>query len=183
MAHIGRVGSVFVTVSVTIERYYSVCQPTSEFRFKWLLIPLPIICAFMYNIPKFFELEMDPPDIEEDDIPDQQNLTQDVNAMGIKNYIFDNQSEQYYTDDVSNITEYYDVPDDLGYHATTLRQNYWYVVLYVFWSKFIFVDIIPWVTVIVLNFSICKQIQEFQRIRRTALGKDSGKFLKSLSQK
>ena len=64
LAHIGRVGSVFVTVSVTIERYYSVCRPTSEFRFKWLLIPLPIICAFMYNIPKFFELEMDPPDIE-----------------------------------------------------------------------------------------------------------------------
>ena len=123
---------------------------------------------------------MDPPNIE---IPDQQNLTQDVNAMGIKNDIFDNQSDQYYADDVSNITEYYDVPDDLGYHATTLRQNYWYVVLYVFWSKFIFVDIIPWVTVIVLNFSICKQIQEFQRIRRTALGKDSGKVLESLSQK
>ena len=116
-------------------------------------------------------------DIEEVEIPDKQNLTHDANAMGIKNYIFDNQSDQYYTDDVSNITEYYDVPDDLGYHATTLRQNYWYVVLYVFWSKFIFVDIIPWVTVIVLNFSICKQIQEFRRIRRTALGKDSGKVL------
>ena len=137
----------------------------------------------MYNIPKFFELEMDPPDIEKVEIPDQQNLTQDVNAMGIKNYIFDNQSDQYYTEDASNITEYYVVADDLGYHATALRQNYWYVVLYVFWSKFIFVDIIPWVTVIVLNFSICKQIQEFQRIRRTALGKDSGKVLKSLSQK
>ena len=126
---------------------------------------------------------MDPPDIEEAEIPDQQNLTQDVNAMGIKNYIFDNQSEQYHTDDVSNITEYYDVPDDLGYHATTLRQNYWYVVLYVFWSKFIFVDIIPWVTVIVLNLSICKRIQEFQRIRRTALGKNSGNVFKSLLQK
>ena len=183
LAHIGRVGSVFVTVSVTIERYYSVCQPTSEFRFKWLLIPLPIICAFIYNIPKFFELEMDATDIEEVEIPDKQNLTHDVNALGIKNYIFDNQSDQYYTDDVSNITEYYDAPDDLGYHATRLRQNYWYVVLYVFWSKFIFVDIIPWVTVIVLNFRICKQIQEFRRIRRTALGKDSGKYLKSLSQK
>ena len=120
-------------------------------------------------------------DIDEDEIPYQQNLTSDANAMGIKKNIFDNQSDKYYTDDVSNITEYYDVPDDLGYHATKLRQNYWYVVLYVFWSKFIFVDIIPWITVIVLNFSICKQIQEFQRIRRTALGKDSGNNVKSLS--
>ena len=126
---------------------------------------------------------MDATVIEEVDIPDQQNLTHDANAMGIDNYIFDNQSYQYYTDDLSNITEYYDVADDLGYHATTLRQNYWYVVLYVFWSKFIFVDIIPWVTVIVLNFSICKQMQEFRRTRRAALGKDSGKYLKSLSQK
>ena len=126
---------------------------------------------------------MDPPDIEGVEIPEKQNLTHDVNAKGVKNYILDNQSGQYYTDDVSNITEYYDIADDLGYHATRLRQNYWYVVLYVFWSKFIFVDIIPWVTVIVLNFSICKHIKEFQRIRRTALGKDSGKVLKSLSHK
>ena len=122
---------------------------------------------------------MDPPDIEEVGIPDQQNMTSSVTAMTLETYDFDNQSDLYYTDDSRNITEYYD--DDLGYHATALRQNYWYVVLYVFWSKFIIVDIIPWVTVIVLNFCICKQIQEFQRIRRTALGKDSGKYYTTIS--
>ena len=55
--HIGRVGSVFVTIAITVERYVVVCHRTSEFKGKFLLIPLPIISAILYNIPKFFEIE------------------------------------------------------------------------------------------------------------------------------
>ena len=36
LAHVGRVGSVLLTLSVTIERYYSVCHPLRVFRPKKL---------------------------------------------------------------------------------------------------------------------------------------------------
>ena len=54
-AHIGRVGSVFVTISVSFERYLSVRYPNNNFKIKKWLIPLPIAFSILYNLPKFFE--------------------------------------------------------------------------------------------------------------------------------
>ena len=56
LAHIGRVGSVALTLSISIERYCSVCHSTCTFRAKSLLIILPVAFAIIYNVPKFFEL-------------------------------------------------------------------------------------------------------------------------------
>ena len=58
LAHIGRVGSVFITVSVTIERYLAIVHPLQHFRGKKYLLYVPTITAVIYNIPKFFEFEM-----------------------------------------------------------------------------------------------------------------------------
>ena len=58
LGHIGRVGSVFVTVSVTIERYFAVVHPLKHVRGKKYLLYVPIVCAVVYNIPKFFEFEL-----------------------------------------------------------------------------------------------------------------------------
>ena len=48
-------GSVFVTISVSFERYLSVRFPNNNFKIKKWLIPLPIAFAIIYNLPKFFE--------------------------------------------------------------------------------------------------------------------------------
>ena len=58
LAHIGRVGSVFVTVSVTIERYFAIVHPLKHFRGKKYLLYVPVACAVVYNIPKFFEFQL-----------------------------------------------------------------------------------------------------------------------------
>ena len=50
--HIARTGSVYVTIAVTIERYFAVVHPTKEFKMKVLLLPFAIIFAVLYNIPK-----------------------------------------------------------------------------------------------------------------------------------
>jgi len=34
-------------------------------------------------------------------------------------------------------------PCEEGYKPTSLRSNWWYIVLYLFWSKFLFVEFIP----------------------------------------
>ena len=49
---------MFVTISVSFERYLSVTYPNNNFKVKKWLIPLPIAFAILYNLPKFFEFIM-----------------------------------------------------------------------------------------------------------------------------
>ena len=55
--HIGRVGSVFITMSVTIERYFAIVHPLKHFSGKRMLLITPMILSVLYNIPKFFEFQ------------------------------------------------------------------------------------------------------------------------------
>ena len=52
LLHTARTGSVYVTIAVTIERYFAVVHPIKEFKMKVLLLPFAIIFAVLYNIPK-----------------------------------------------------------------------------------------------------------------------------------
>ena len=178
LAHIGRVGSVFVTVAITTERYLESYQPRPEQKIKWQLIVLPIVGAVIYSIPKFFELKVDSK-AEKTNSVGPEMMPHNVTAMLDGDYFFDNKSDYYYSyvDESSNITY---IVDDLGYSATALRLNNWYVVLYIFCSKFIFVDIIPWVTVIVLNFKIWKKLKDIHRIRRQAFNKECSKYCRNI---
>lgn len=130
------------------------------------MIVLPVVGAVMYTIPKFFELKVD---------PKAERMPHNVTEMRPENYFFDNKSDHYYSyvDGPTNITY---IIGDLGYSATALRLNNWYVVLYIFFSKFIFVDIIPWVTVMVLNFKIWKKLKDIHRRRRQEFNKEWSKY-------
>lgn len=57
VGHVGRVGSVFVTMSVTIERYFAIVHPLKHFSGKRYLLVTPIVTTVLYNIPKFFEFQ------------------------------------------------------------------------------------------------------------------------------
>ena len=50
-------GSVYITVAITIERYLSIHQTSPVPQYRSWLIYSPIAGAILYNIPKFFELE------------------------------------------------------------------------------------------------------------------------------
>ena len=58
LAHIGRIGSVFVTMSVTIERYYAIVHPLKHFTKKRYLLLISILATVVYNIPRFFEYQL-----------------------------------------------------------------------------------------------------------------------------
>ena len=51
--------------------------------------------------------------------------------------------------------------------ATSLRNNKWYIIFYVFLSEFVFIEIVPWITVIVLNIKTWKGIRKFRKKRQT----------------
>ena len=61
MTHVAKVGSVFTTLAVSLERYFAVCKPL------WIhirrchpanYIVSVIVFAFGFNIPKFMEFEV-----------------------------------------------------------------------------------------------------------------------------
>ena len=54
---IARTGSVYLTMSVTLERYFAIVKPLSTFSMKSWLVPMSIFFASFYNFPRFFELE------------------------------------------------------------------------------------------------------------------------------
>lgn len=57
MIGVARTGSVYLTMSVTLERYFAIVRPLSSFRMKRWLAPISISFATIYNVPRFFELE------------------------------------------------------------------------------------------------------------------------------
>jgi hypothetical protein len=58
--------------------------------------------------------------------------------------------------------------------GTDLRRNPWYILIYLFWSKFLLVEIVPYFLMVVMNVLIWRKIQEFARVRSTTLGMNAG---------
>ena len=58
LLHTFRVGSVYVTLAVTFERFHAIICPLKHFFWKKYLLPASIFIAVVYNIPKYFEMEM-----------------------------------------------------------------------------------------------------------------------------
>ena len=48
-----------------------------------------------------------------------------------------------------------------GYKTTWLRSNWWYIVVYLGWSKFILVEFVPWVIVIILTICTTRTMKNF----------------------
>ena len=57
--HTFRVGSVYVTLAVTFERFHAIICPLRHFRRKKYMLPFCISFAILYNIPKYFELKIE----------------------------------------------------------------------------------------------------------------------------
>jgi hypothetical protein len=58
LLHTFRVGSVYVTLAVTFERFHAIICPLKHFFWKKYLLPVSVTIAIVYNIPKYFEMEM-----------------------------------------------------------------------------------------------------------------------------
>ena len=61
MTHVSKVGSVFTTLAVSLERYFAVCRPL-WIRIRRchpaMYILLVTIFAFGFNVPKFLEFKV-----------------------------------------------------------------------------------------------------------------------------
>lgn len=116
-----RVGSVYSTLAVTLERFSAIVFPFKDFDTikKWL-VPSTVIFTIAYNLPKFFELKT-------------------------------------YTDPETGLT---------SIRASGLRQNAVYRSAYVFWSKFLLIELIPYILVVIMNSFIIVKIVKSSRFRQ-----------------
>ena len=173
-AHIGRVGSVTVTISIAIERYLGVCHPTTTFSYQYLLFPFPIVFTIIYNIPKFFEVVK----CSEEELYQTMliqlarhninNSTHDIDIFSNNTYKDNNNNnESLLVDDDEEKEEDVLMCDIYETRPTSLRNNKWYIILYVFLSEFVLIEIVPWILVIILNIKTWKGIRSFQKKRQT----------------
>ena len=203
-AYIGRAGSVLVTVSLSVERYLSIRSPNTDNWIKKLLIPLPIVFAITHSLPKFFEFERC---YEVSNSSDQITLRSPITTDELSSMPFTLNIKHPYENQINSenasmpIFPVQDILDKLlekrknssriesaklkiidcknkPYVITELRKNHWYIILYVFGSEVIFVEMLPWITVIVLNLLTWKGITVFQRNRKRLIrNMSSGKKL------
>eukprot|EP00095_Tigriopus_kingsejongensis_P004773 maker-scaffold77_size404793-snap-gene-1.9 protein:Tk04773 transcript:maker-scaffold77_size404793-snap-gene-1.9-mRNA-1 annotation:"GJ13605" len=114
LLHTFRVGSVYVTMAVTLERFMAIIFPFRQFRSKKFLLPGALCFAVVYNLPKYFEVET----------------------------LWDEASQRH------------------TIVSTSLRQNPYYLKYYVIWSKLIITELVPYLTILILNiFIICGTLQ------------------------
>ena len=174
---IGRVGSVTLTLCVTLERYVSVCQPFSKLKFKKFLMPASLAFAIAYNLPKFFEWEVvyvsnsttsnnltisASTNLTSTSIRENISLAEEVG--GDKNKNLSRTFENIFPDcsgeeEKGNITD--DTISLLHPHLkpSELRLNWYYLNFYFFGSKLILIELIPYFAMIWMNYKIWKQIQ------------------------
>ena len=197
LVNVGRVGSVGVTVSIAFARYMTVCHPTTQFSRKYLLGVIPIAFALLYNIPKFFEISHC--SIQETYLTYWHNFKQ--TKLLSFNETDPNSSTELDTRD-KQLIEFLFHPNNTGllktleeakgtsvmcdphdHRPSEFTINKWYLVLYKFLSNLLLVEIIPWITVIVLNVFVWKESNRFHQKRRELLTNQGRKNEKCKLQK
>jgi len=135
-----RTGSVYVTLGVTIERYFAIVHPFKCFKLKKILLPSAILFAIIYNIPKFFETET-------------------------KTYGPDLYGQNY-----------------TMLCKTSLRLNPYYAQYYIFWCKAIFMELIPYITIISLNTWIVLDIFKSYKFREEHCRQKASELVRPLQK-
>ena len=179
----------------------AVCYPTSYFNRKYLLVLLPSIFTIVYNIPKFFEIvecsDEERYTVMLKEYIEQNNITREgcknrlTYAKNIESSTIEETDQQHQNvpqieslethmclrlnlNDTlvlraleDNVIEC----DPYGHRISNLRKHLWYILLYQFLMDLILVEIVPWLTIIFLNFRVWKTSLKFQERRRALLNR------------
>ena len=166
-------------MSLSIERYLAISQRDSDISSKFLFWT-PIISSVLYNIPKFFELEtcevswqsiiqyhLNAIKLNSTYVPKNYNSYHEMlqdNSIKILHPNLTHEIKDIMSNDYAdNETRIVSHCDNDGMRTTSLRQNKFYIIFYVVISKVVFVEIIPWIMVITLNFLTWRKMKLFQK--------------------
>ena len=172
----------------------AVCHPTATFSRKYLLGLLPISFAVLYNIPKFFEIT----NCSDEEkyltwlwYAFQQRLANDLTINGTYREVSNgpNGKDKLLQDFLISpnntwVVKAYEkikgpevLCDKHDHRRANFSNNQWYIIFYKVLSDLIFVELLPWIAVIVSNVLVWKKSKQFHQMRLRLLkctGKTEG---------
>eukprot|EP00095_Tigriopus_kingsejongensis_P007527 maker-scaffold103_size370364-snap-gene-2.27 protein:Tk07527 transcript:maker-scaffold103_size370364-snap-gene-2.27-mRNA-1 annotation:"fmrfamide receptor" len=153
LAQIGLTGSIYFTMAITLERYFTVCHPFFRVSHSWsakvYIVPI-VSFALLYNLPKFFELKTVL-------LP----IGQDFNASG---------DVPEGTDPCVEISDFCTIT----IRPTALRLNRAYKTYYCGWINSILCGFVPFITLIGLNSLTLRSLIEISRDPTVTIEAHSG---------
>ena len=147
LLEIALTGSIYSTMAISVERYLVVCHPFYTLSNRWSSrrYILPIIAfSILYNIPRFFELKVQPM------------------AIGMPRT----------TTGSTPVEKEEDLDPMYSIEHTALREDYYYNSIYRGWMNLIITAIIPFIVLITLNSLIFKKLKDIlsARSRESVVG-------------
>ena len=172
----------------------AVCHPTATFSRKYLLGLLPISFAVLYNIPKFFEIT----NCSDEEkyltwlwYAFQQRLANDLTTNNTLPVVSNglNSKDKLLQDFLISpnntwVVKAYEreigpevLCDKHDHRRTNFSNDQSYIIFYKVLSDLIFVELLPWIAVIVLNILVWQKSKQFHQMRLRLLkctGKTDG---------
>eukprot|EP00094_Tigriopus_californicus_P009763 TCALIF_09412-PA protein Name:"Similar to FR FMRFamide receptor (Drosophila melanogaster)" AED:0.27 eAED:0.27 QI:370/0/0.5/0.5/0/0/2/0/357 len=149
LAQVGLTGSIYFTMAIALERYFTVCHPFFRVSHSWSsrVYVIPIVSfALLFNLPKFFELKT----VHMSIIGNSSNSTGELTCEDL-------------VDDNCVIT----------IRPTALRLNNIYLTYYYGWFNSILNGFIPFFTLIILNSLTLKSLIKLSRDPSVTIGRGS----------
>ena len=192
-------GSVYCTVSISLERYLTVCYPFylagKNWSSKRYIVPI-VLFSLLYNITRFMEMQTTCtgfqaikfrgnetyPNVDIDEAT-EDNKTQTVSCSDIKQVNYHNatwngnnfESNVFINESVPEIRYSYTV------ELTLLRKNKYYYSIYIIGLNFVFNGLIPFSLIITLNMLLYRQLKLI--IKTSSFVSRTSSLTSSLQQK
>jgi len=176
-------GSVYLTISLTVERYFSVVKPFYQMRNKWLrssvCLAIPgIVFSFLFTLPNYFMLKtvyIKDPVLKA--IPTHEAFLEEIDLTGMNNTVTNittklaGSMQLLVRDSVPfQVIGFSSVP---AIQFADFRSNGTYITVYVMWLHLLFNTIIPFTILLALNTAIYKRLvtlHSSMSVRRTTEG-------------
>lgn len=158
VTHLSRVGSVFTTLSISIQHYLVLQCYAKERQFGGLLIPISWTSAIVFNLPRFFEFKTTPTILVDD--------TRNGSISPLSNITNLSDSSEL----IGTLKDLLSVNGSLFYHQTydrEIRKNPAYVLLYLFWGRIILIELIPYIITISINISVRRKLRNLSSLSNT----------------
>ena len=144
--------SAYIIVSITLDHFLTLKYQAWGGKLGGYLIPASLLLTVIFNIPRFFEFQIPP--------------SKPIDLNGTVSSLNDVQNASANSNDVLKSET-----GELRYenmHATGLRNNPIYALLYVFGGRLLFTELVPYILLIVMIIFIQR------RIRSLSLSNDLG---------
>ena len=180
MLQVALTGSIYCTVSISLERYLTVCHPFYSALKNWTakryIIPI-VLFSVIYNVTRFFEIRIKYTEYQQENVCNitknnetfynhaHENQLYNATSLSDDNnlvpYNSTLQNNNCSTENISRTTEY--MKDDPIYNyefeLTELRKNKYYYIIYIVGLSLIFNGLIPFAVIISLNVLLYRQLK------------------------